>query len=117
MTNIQTEIALTKQIQNNEVELYNKIRNSGSEDTQLKKAAAEFESIFVSQMLSKLDSTVDREGSFFESEGAYMKNFKSFMFNQIGRDMANNPLNSFGLAKQIYEQMKVSLPQTTEAEG
>ena len=117
-SNLQTDIALTQRVMNNEVEVYNKIKGAGTQDAQLKKAAAEFESIFISQMLTKMDATVDREGGMFDNEGDYMKNFKSFMFNQIGRDMANNPNNTFGLAKQIYEQMKAGLPQsTTSKEG
>ncbi len=114
MSNIQTEIAMTQRVVNNEVELYNKIRGTAGKDEQLKKAAAEFESIFISQMFSKMDNTVDREGGIFENDGLYLKNFKSYMYNQIGRDMANNPHNTFGLAKQIYEQMKASLPKEAE---
>jgi len=111
--NLQTEMALTQRAVNSEVELYNRIRASGTQDEQLKKTATEFESIFISQMLSKMDDTVDREGGMFDSEGEYVKNFKSYIYNQMGRDMANNPLNTFGLAKQIYEQMKSALPQQT----
>ena len=110
-SNIQADIALTQRVVNSEIEVYNKIRSSNSQDDQLKKAATEFESIFVAQTLQKLDNLVDKEGGIFENNGAYLKNFKSFMFQQLGRDIANNPLNSFGLAKQIYEQMKVCLPQ------
>ena len=110
MSNIQTDIAFTHKVVNNETEIYNKIKNSKTQDEQLKKAAAEFESIFISQMLSKMDSCVDREGGIFENNGLYLDKFRSYMYQQVGRDMANSPTNTFGLAKQIYEQMKNALP-------
>ena len=118
-SNIQTDIALTQRVVNNEIELYNRIRSSNSQDDQLKKAASEFESIFVSQILQKMDNLVDKEDGVFGNNGAYLKTFKTFMFQQLGRDIANNPLQSLGLAKQIYEQMKVCLPAQaqTSAEG
>ena len=115
MSNIQTEIALTQRVVNNEVEVYNKIKGAGSQDEQLKKAAKEFESIFVTQMLEKMEKTVDKEGGIFDGDGAYLKNFKSFIYQELGRDIANNPLNSFGFAKQIYEQMKSALPAEPKA--
>lgn len=117
MSNIQTEMALTQRVVNSEVEIYNKIKGAGSQDKQLMKAAKEFESIFVSQMLEKMEGTVDKEGGIFGGDGAYLKNFKSFMYQQLGRDIANNPTNSFGFAKQIYEQMKSSLPVESKIEG
>ena len=63
-----------------------------------------------------MDNLVDKEGGIFDNNGAYLKTFKSFMFQQLGRDIANNPLNSFGMAKQIYEQMKTSLPTQAQAQ-
>ena len=117
MSNIQTEIALTQRVVNSEVEVYNQIKNSETQDAQLQKAAKEFESIFVSKMLERMENSVDKEGGIFESEGDYVKNFKSFIFQQMGRDIANNPLNSFGFAKQIYEQMKHALPQEAKIES
>ena len=46
---------------NGDQELYNRIKESGSEKTQLKKVATEFESIFITKMLSEMDKTVDKE--------------------------------------------------------
>ena len=119
MISLQNEMLSTQRVVNNEVEVYNKIRNSATKDEQLKKAAAEFESIFIAQMLTRMDNTVDRQGGIFENNGMYMKNLKSYMFQQVARDMSTNSHNSFGLAKQIYEQMKVCLPQesTNSVEG
>ena len=90
---------------NSEVELYNNIKKSSSEKEQLKKVAKEFESIFITKMISTMEKSVDREGSLF-SEGSYMKNFKSYMYNEIGRQIASNEHTQIGFAKKIYEQME-----------
>ncbi len=70
----------------------------------LKKAATQFEAVFVSKLLNVMDSTVERSG--FLSGGKNEKMFKSMMHQQIAQDIASNPSSSIGLAKQIYEQMK-----------
>ena len=72
----------------------------------LKKVATEFESIFVTKMLSEMDKTVDHENSLFGKEGQYVDTFKSIVYQQMGRDIANNPRTSFGFADQIYRQME-----------
>lgn len=78
--------------------------NSGKE--KLKKVAKEFESIFISKMFSLMDETVDKEGGIFGEETKYADNLKSFMYNEMGRQLANNPRTTFGFAKQVYEQME-----------
>lgn len=80
--------------------------NSGKE--QLAKTAKEFESLFISKMFSLMDDTVDREGGIFgeEGESKYFDTMKSYMFNEMGRELANNPRTTFGFAKQIYEEME-----------
>jgi|GEM_PF-848000 len=82
---------------------------SGKE--QLKKVSREFEAIFVAKMLETLDKTVDREGSLFE-DTKFQDTFKSIMYTDIGRQVANNPHSSIGLAKQLYQQMERSIPDS-----
>ena len=72
---------------------------------QLKKVSKEFEAIFVAKMLSTLDKTVDRENSMFK-ESKYMDSLKSVMYADIGKNIANSPATSIGIANQIYEQMQ-----------
>lgn len=84
----------------------NKIKENNSSKEQLKKVASEFESIFISQMFSTLDKTVDREGGIFGEDTKYYDTFKSYMYNEMGRQLASNPNTTFGFAKQIYEQME-----------
>ncbi len=88
----------------------NNIRNgnlSGKE--QLKKISVEFEAIFVAKMMETLDKTVDREGSLFGEETKFMDNFKSIMYQDIGKQIASNPHTSIGFAKQMYAQMEKSV--------
>lgn len=87
--------------------LYNRIKEAGDGKTQLKKAATEFESIFITMMLSEMDKTVDKEeDGLFGGDNQYEDTFKSIVFQQMGRDLANNPRTSFGFADQIYRQME-----------
>ena len=92
---------------NSDQELYNRIKESGDSKEQLRKAATEFESIFITKMLSEMDKTVDKEkDGLFGNDSKYEDTFKSIVFQQMGRDMASNPRTSFGFADQIYRQME-----------
>lgn len=91
---------------NSEQEVFNRIRQSKSGKEELKKTAQEFEGIFISKMFSLMDQTVDKEGGIFGGETSYYDTFKSYMYNEVGRELAKTPQSSFGFAKQIYEQME-----------
>lgn len=91
---------------NSDQVLYNRIKESGNSKAQLQKAAEEFESIFITKMLSQMDKTVDREGGIFGKESQYTDTFKSIVYQQMGHDMASNPRSSIGLASHIYKQME-----------
>lgn len=91
---------------NTDQQILNQVKNSGSGKEQLKKVAKEFEAVFISKMFSLMDQTVDREGGIFGEETKYFDNFKSYMYNELGRELASNPHSTFGFAKQIYEQME-----------
>ena len=110
---------ISTDIINHDVQNINDIkRNSKSQREQLKKVSTEFEAIFVTKMISALDKTVDREGGIFGSENKYMGKFKSFIYNEVGRQIAKNPYSTVGFAKQIYTQMEKSLPkEPTEIEA
>ena len=91
---------------NSDQVLYNRIKEAGDTKEQLKKAATEFESIFITKMLSQMDKTVDREGGIFGKETQYVDTFKSIVYQQMGRDLASNPRTTFGFADKIYRQME-----------
>ena len=80
-------------------------KGAKSEKEQLQRVASEFESIFVAKMLNELDKTVDKEGSMFQ-ESKYLDNLKSFMYNDIAREISSNPQSSLGIAKQMYQQVE-----------
>ncbi len=105
-TDTNTLQMMSKQTINSEQEVYNRIKSAGSEKAQLEQVSKEFESMFVTKMLSLMDSTVDRSGGIFGEKQPYTDMFKSYVFQQMGRDMTNNPRTSIGLAKQIYSQME-----------
>ena len=119
MSFITSQTAISTDIINHDVQNINDIkRNSKSQREQLKKVSTEFEAIFVTKMISALDKTVDREGGIFGSENIYMGKFKSFIYNEVGRQIAKNPYSTVGFAKQIYTQMEKSLPkEPTEIEA
>ncbi|HNW25471.1 MAG TPA: hypothetical protein PLG15_05945 [Candidatus Gastranaerophilaceae bacterium] len=89
-----------------EQQILNRIKDTPSSKEQLKKVASEFEGIFISKMFSLMDETVDRENGIFGEETKHLDKFKSYMYNELGRQLASNPKTSFGFAKQIYEQME-----------
>lgn len=89
-----------------EQQIYNRIKETSSNKEQLKKVASEFESIYIAKMFSLMDKTVDKEGGIFGEETKYLDNFKSYMYNELGRELASNPHSSIGFAKQIYSQME-----------
>lgn len=87
--------------------MYNRIKEAGDEKAQLKKAATEFESVFITKMLQEMDKTVDKEeNGLFGNDNKYEDAFKSIVFQQMGRDLASNPRTTFGFADQIYRQME-----------
>lgn len=108
--NIQTEISLIRNQSHQDTEMINNIKKNPSSKAQLKKVASEFEAIFITKMIETMDKTVDKENGIFGKEGHFLKNFKSFMYNEMGRQMAKNPNSSFGFAKQIYDQMEKFVP-------
>lgn len=110
---IQNYNNLTNFSQGADYDVINTIRSQGTQKQQLKKVAKEFEAILVSKMLTQMDNTIDRENSLF-GDSKYMDNFKSIMYNQIGRDVANSPTSNIGFAKQLYAQMERSLPNEPE---
>ena len=97
---------MSKQTINGEQQIYNQIKSAGSQKEQLKKVANEFESLFVTKMLSIMDSTVDKSGGIFDEKQPNVDTFKSFIFQEMGRDIASNPRTSIGMAQQIYSQME-----------
>lgn len=109
---------LQPDITNDTVQTLDSIKGIKSKKDQLKKVSTEFEAIFVTKMLTTMDKTVNKEGGIFGDESKYLDKFKSYVYQEMGRQMASNPNSSIGFAKQIYAQMEKSLPnENVEAAG
>jgi peptidoglycan hydrolase FlgJ len=84
---------------------------------ELKKVAKEFESIFMKQVFSALDKTVDRSNSLLNG-GPGEDTFRDMLYDSISGDMSKpNSTCGLGLAEAIYKQMITNLPKnpaTTE---
>lgn len=78
---------------------------NNKKDEELKKAAQDFEAVFLNQFLEMLNSTVERDEGYL-SGGRGGEMFRSMLNQEIAKNMASNSYTSFGFAKQIYEQMK-----------
>jgi flagellar protein FlgJ len=77
---------------------------SNKTEAELMKAAQQFESVFLGQLFNQMDKTVERDEMFSGGKGEEM--FRSMFYDEIANNIASDPTTSFGLAKQIYEQMK-----------
>lgn len=108
---------LPQEIVNFDVQRLGSIKTLKSPKAQLQKVSKEFEAIFVTKMLNTMDKTVNREGGIFSNDDKYMDKFKSYIYDEIGRDIAKNPRTSVGFAKQIYSQMERYLPQEEPETG
>lgn len=104
-------------IVNFDVQRLGNIKTMKSPRAQLEKVSKEFEAIFVTKMLNTMDKTVDKEGGIFGNDDKYMDKFKTFIYDEVGRDIAKNPRTSVGFAKQIYSQMERYLPKEEPITG
>ncbi len=79
------------------------------ERKQLKKAAQEFEGIFVQQLMDAMDKTVNRDNSMFGNSQAESM-FRGMMNQHMAKAATSGPAGSgFGLAETIYQQMASKL--------
>lgn len=77
---------------------------------ELKQAAQQLEGVFLNQLLTAMDKTVDRKDSFL-SGGPGEDMFREMMYQHISEDIATHPHGSgLGLAESIYRQMSDKLP-------
>ena len=93
-------------IVNNDTQVFNRIKESGGQKEQLKKVAQEFETMFMTKMMTLMDKTVDREGGVLGEDSKYVDTFKNHVFQEVSRQISSNPHTSIGLASQIYKQME-----------
>lgn len=83
----------------------NNSKNSKSlKEEALRNAASEFEAVFVKQLMDVMDSTVQKSG--FLSGGEAENIFKSMLNEEMAKNISSNSSTSFGIAEQLYNQMK-----------
>lgn len=91
-------------LQTNNIDHLKNVNAKNSNNDELMKAAQDFEAVFITKLFQVMDSTVQKSGLMGNGKNENM--FKSLMHQDIAKNIASNPHTSFGLAKQIYEQMK-----------
>lgn len=92
---------------NSDAQIFNSIKDAkGSQKAQLKKVGQEFETLFMTKMMTLMDKTVDREGGVLGEDTKYVDTFKNIVFQEVGRQLSSNPHTSIGIASQIYKQME-----------
>ncbi|CAO3424172.1 rod-binding protein [Azospirillum endophyticum] len=69
--------------------------------SQLRKSAGEFESQFVSQMLSPMFEGIQTDETFGGGRGEEM--FRPMLVEQFGKQITQR--GGFGIAKQVYEEL------------
>lgn len=102
LSSLKTNTVDTRDLSSINIQNVEGMKISGKE--KLMKTAREFESVFITQLLNETQSTVEKSG--FMSGGPVEQKFKSMMNQYIAKDIAASPTANFGIAKQIYDQMK-----------
>jgi peptidoglycan hydrolase FlgJ len=75
------------------------------EDAKARKAARDFEAIFVQQMLDQMEKTIDRTDSLLNG-GEAESTWRGVLHQHMAQNIANRPGGSgFGLAESIYRQI------------
>lgn len=100
-----------------DVHALNRKLESRENREELKKAAAQFEGMFLKMIMAEMDKTVER--SDFLSGGHAEEMFRGMLFDHIAEQTATRPGGTgFGLAEAIYRQLESQLPkQTDETNG
>ncbi len=106
INSISANVLNNKGIVNNDTQIFNTIKSSGGQKTQLKKVGEEFETLFMTKMMTLMDKTIDREGGILGEESKYVDTFKNHVFQEVSRQMSKSPHTSIGIASQIYKQME-----------
>lgn len=79
------------------------VEGKGQENSKLRKAAQDFEAVFVNQLLQVMDKTIKR--SEFMHGGQGEKVFREMFYQEISKSIASDPSSNFGLGQQVYDQL------------
>jgi flagellar protein FlgJ len=78
-----------------------KMKERAEQEEKLKKACADFESIFIYNMLQKMRSTVPKSGLLTEMQGK--GTYNAMIDQKVAEDMAKN--GGLGLQKMLFDQI------------
>lgn len=106
INSVSANLLNNKGIVNNDTQIFNNIKASGGQKAQLKKVGEEFETLFMTKIMSLMDKTVDREGGILGEESKYVDTFKNHVYQEVSRQLSKSPHTSIGIASQIYKQME-----------
>lgn len=83
---------------------------------ELMKTAQQFEGVFLQQMFTAMDKTVDRSESLMGG-GSAEETFRGMFYERVANSIAERPFNEsqFGIAAAIYKQLEKQLPKDSGA--
>jgi len=70
---------------------------------ELKQAAQQFEAVFIQQMMTAMDATIDDKDSML-SGGEAEKTFKGMLNQEMATNISKGGGQGFGLAESVYQQ-------------
>jgi Rod binding domain-containing protein len=70
---------------------------------ELKTAAQQFEAVFIQQMMTAMDATIDNKDSML-SGGEAEKTFKGMLNQEMATNISEGGGQGFGLAESVYQQ-------------
>lgn len=83
---------------------------------ELMKTAKQFEGVFLQQMFTAMDKTVDRTDGMLDG-GSAEETFRGMFYERVAASIADRPGSSaqFGIAAAIYKQLEAQLPKDSGA--
>lgn len=82
----------------------------------LMKTAKQFEGIFLQQLFTAMDKTVDRTEGFLDG-GAAEETFRGMFYERVASSVSERPgASQFGIAAAIYKQLESQLPKDSGAQ-
>jgi len=84
---------------------------------ELMKTAKQFEGVFLQQMFTAMDKTVDRSEGIL-SGGSAEETFRGMFYERVAASITERPTSSpFGIAAAIYKQLEAQLPKDSGAQS
>lgn len=93
----------------------NRMGQNHENKEELMKTARQFEGIFINQLLTEMDKTVERSDMF--SGGPGEDTFRGMLYEKIAESISTRPGGSgFGMAEAVYRQLEGMVPKKSAQE-